>query len=117
MQTVTISQQDQRLRIMCSYIANSLAQGCQVTVCLQIMEGEVDFSTCSNHTFQRTSSAGFVPVSEPGTYVITDVASIEQDGTTSIIEEISVFGVLEAPPLMTSSSTVSLSTGGKSLHS
>lgn len=99
-QAVTISQQDQSLRISCSYAENSLAQGCKVTVCLRA-EGEVGFRTCSSHTFQRGSSAeaDVVPTNETGTYVITDVADIEEDGSISVIGNITVFGVLEAPPL------------------
>lgn len=96
MQAVTISQQDQSLKITCSYVENSLAQGCQVTACLQHAARDINFSTCSNYTFQRTSSAGLVPISEAGTYVITDVADIEQDGTVSVIGNITVFGILEA---------------------
>lgn len=114
-QAVTISQQDQGLQINCSYAENSLAQGCQVTVCLRSIEEEVDFSTCWNFTSQRTSAAGSLPITEMGTYVITNVADIEDDGSISIIEDITIFGMLEASPSI-SSSLPSTTITSKLLH-
>lgn len=55
---------------------------------------------CRTLTSQRTSPAmaSIIRISDVDTYVITNVADVEQDGTVSEIGNIAVFGALEAAP-------------------
>lgn len=98
MQAVTISQKDRRLTISCSYIENSTAQGCQITVCLQGMGGEANTSACRTIISRRASPATIIRISDVTTYVITNVSNVEEDGTVREIGNVAVFGALVAVP-------------------
>lgn len=99
-QAVGISLQDENLRINCSFIENSLARGCLLSVCLSIV-GELDLNTCGNFTVPRTDPASVIRLSVVGTYLVSGVADIEQDGSMSAIADITVFGLLIAYPPVT----------------
>ena len=89
-----MSEEDQGIRIQCSFVEDSCAQGCQVTVCLKGAGEEVNFGTCRNVTVQRTSVEGSVlPINETGVYVVTSVADIEKDGTVNVVRNITVIDI------------------------
>ena len=81
----------------------SQATGCLLVVCWSRGQGQEP--SCNNYTLQRTPPSYTVRFDEMGTYVVSEVADIEQDGTVNMVEDISVFGLLEAsllsPPAAT----------------
>ena len=89
-QDVSLSLTGQDLTMFCSYVANSTARGCLVTVCLR-RGAQIDQSSCAVYNSPRSSFFGPVRVSEVGEYVVTSVADIEEDGTINAIEELAVF--------------------------
>ena len=75
-----------KLDISCTFIEASLAVGCEVTICQE--------DRCQNAIIARNSST--VLNVEIGTYTITSVSVMEEDGITSPISNISRLGdVLE----------------------
>jgi hypothetical protein len=103
-QTVTVSQDDEGIRVQCSFVENSLARGCQIVLCLEQIEGEV--GTCSNLTLLRSSPESTIPVSEMGNYVVTSVADIEGNGRIEVIGNLLVFGSLEVSVTSTAATTI-----------
>ena len=54
--------------------------------------GVVDNSLCRTFSSLRSIPNDPIRVGEVGTYVVTGVADIEEDGTISIVEDIVVYG-------------------------
>lgn len=52
--------------------------------------------SCRNVTLERASPSGVFRVDEKGTYVVTAVADVEQNNVVTNINDISIFGALEA---------------------
>ncbi len=81
------------VRVSCSFISNSMARGCRVTVC---PSGQTDISLCSSVTSSRSSGdravADFTGLAE-GTYFIGLVEDEEAESVFTEIADLSVFNL------------------------
>ena len=79
------------IEVGCTFATNTLAMGCQLTVCRR-----GDANTCMTPQMSPASPRMVLPNLQRGTYTIAQVVEIEQDLSEVIISEVAMLGTLEA---------------------
>ena len=93
------------LQIGCTFVENTMAIGCQLTVCRR------EDSTCTNsQLLTPIRSITTLPNLPLGTYAITKVVEIEQNSSQIIVSNV-MLGRLETTLLLPSITTTSTGTG------
>ena len=94
-----MSLQDAILRIECSFLENSVATGCLVSLCHSNMKEQnnlcTNLSIMGSPTNSGVLSRNFRISNRKAVYVITNVAVIEKNGSIISIESLAPFGRLE----------------------
>ena len=81
------------VEVCCSFMTTSVARGCRVTLCMVDSEGAA--KECTGATLSRSgSSATFVFEGlVGGTYMITTVEDVEEDGDINEISDLAIFSL------------------------
>ncbi len=92
MQSVSIFQigMTASLQVGCTFVKDTLAMGCELTVC------KTGDEMCTDFRLSPANPATILSNIEPGTYTITQVAEIEQDLRKVVIRSDVPLGTLEA---------------------